>query len=525
MTSQRHQATDFHLVLIGAGASTLYTLINLVKRLAAGPPPPAPFRIAMVERSPDGFGGVPYSSRSSYNSLLITSLRNFLPDSERVLFMKWLDENKHWALNPFQQQLGPLSARWLATHRGAIERGDWEDLYLPRYLFGLYMDARVRQCLAAARSIGVCTLEQISGTVNGLTRTGDIFEIDVEGGPQPLRVCAANVVLAVGSPPNQVKLAQTVPIEGACLIEDPYEPNLNAALEQIEAFLSQTADPAPEVLLLGASASTMDVLYTLNDRLVDRLGVGRSNVRFRVMAPNGKLPDLLDENAPHPAYVPPALQALADRSEFTAKDIYDAAVCDIESGGSGGLTTSDMLAPISAAVYVCVKRLPLAAKQEFAAIWGNAIGRLQRRAGHEYLGVAAQLASEGRLEVIPGRFRGIASISAEGAEVEYESAGVLHRLPHRQSVIVNCAGFARIVDLPETHLLRRLLAGALAAPTFAGTGLAVNDMMECSPGLFVLGPLLAGNVISGSPIWHLEHCGRISSFSDILADTLFQRLH
>ena len=108
--------------------------------------------------------------------------------------------------------------------------------------------------------------------------------------------------------------------------------------------------------------------------------------------------------------------------------------------------------------------------------------------------------------------------------MEYESAGVVERLPRRQSVIVNCAGFAKIVDLPETHLLRRLITTALAAATLAGTGFAVNDIMECSSDLFVLGPLLAGNVIAGTPIWHLEHCGRISAFSDILAETLAKLL-
>ena len=53
MSSQRPPVTGFHLLLIGAGASTLYTLINLVKRLRALPRPRTPFRIAIVERSPD----------------------------------------------------------------------------------------------------------------------------------------------------------------------------------------------------------------------------------------------------------------------------------------------------------------------------------------------------------------------------------------------------------------------------------------------------------------------------------------
>jgi hypothetical protein len=27
-----------------------------------------------------------------------------------------------------------------------------------------------------------------------------------------------------------------------------------------------------------------------------------------------------------------------------------------------------------------------------------------------------------------------------------------------------------------------------------------------------MGPLLAGNLVHGAPLWHMEHCGRISTF-------------
>jgi len=48
--------------------------------------------------------------------------------------------------------------------------------------------------------------------------------------------------------------------------------------------------------------------------------------------------------------------------------------------------------------------------------------------------------------------------------------------------------------------------------------------MEAARGLFALGPLLAGNVISGMPVWHLEHCGRISVFAENLAKELASQL-
>jgi hypothetical protein len=48
--------------------------------------------------------------------------------------------------------------------------------------------------------------------------------------------------------------------------------------------------------------------------------------------------------------------------------------------------------------------------------------------------------------------------------------------------------------------------------------------MEAAPGFYVMGPLLAGNVIDGSPVWHMEHCGRISAFGSALGPRLAQVL-
>ena len=518
---------SFDILFVGAGVSTLYTLLNLFKRLSSRPTRQdrAPLRIGIVERNSEGFGGVPYTSRSSTTALLITSLRYFLPDAERALFVDWLKQNKHWALDPFKQNGGGISASWLEAHREAIDSGDWEDLYLPRYLFGLFMDSRVRRVIATAEATGTCKVELVQGTVSDLTRIEDSFEMDLTGPARRLR--AATVVLAVGSPPNHSKLVLPSGLDatGACLIDDPYEPNLTGSLDRIESFLRNSVDPSPKVLFLGASASTMDVLYTLSDRLGT---IGRK-IRFRVLSPCGRLPDPLEQSSLSDPFRPLALLALNQKAvrpphPISAEDIYAAAVRDIELGQSSGLTTSDTLGPISAAVDALVRGLPLGAKKEFATTWGNAIGRLQRRAGPEYSGVAAQLASQDGLEVLEGRFRRIRSVTPEGAEVEYESDGHIERLPKPKCVIVNCAGFAKIPDLPADHLLRRIVAKDLARSTPTGTGIVVDEQLQASSGVFVLGPLLSGNVISGKPVWHLEHCGRISVFSNVLAEILDQRL-
>jgi uncharacterized NAD(P)/FAD-binding protein YdhS len=325
--------------------------------------------------------------------------------------------------------------------------------------------------------------------------------------------------LAIGSTPNAAKLKPASSPHNACFVNDPYHPGLDCTLAEIETFLRGHPVPLPGVLLIGGAASTMDVLYALTDRWDDS-----RPIRFSILSPNGKLPDKIEHSISVGRFVPVALRALESESGITARRIYEAAQCDIALGTSQGLTTSDTLAPISEAVVASVSRLSPAEKWEFSNVWGTALGRLQRRAGPEYSNAAAGLAARGHLNVIEGRFRQIAQVDRNGALIEIDRRGEVRVLPGRVQVVINCAGFSKTSDLPDSNLLRRLLDRGLVRPTANSAGLLVNDEMEASPGIFVLGPLLAGNVVKGTAIWHVEHCGRISRFARDLGGILGQRL-
>jgi hypothetical protein len=39
-----------------------------------------------------------------------------------------------------------------------------------------------------------------------------------------------------------------------------------------------------------------------------------------------------------------------------------------------------------------------------------------------------------------------------------------------------------------------------------------------------MGPLLAGNLVNGGPLWHMEHCGRISAYGTGLGADLARSL-
>ena len=60
-----------------------------------------------------------------------------------------------------------------------------------------------------------------------------------------------------------------------------------------------------------------------------------------------------------------------------------------------------------------------------------------------------------------------------------------------------------------------------------GRGLAVDDELAAAPGLFVLGPLLAGTAQGADYIWFLENVTRIHQLAERVAvavwDTLGER--
>jgi uncharacterized NAD(P)/FAD-binding protein YdhS len=152
------------------------------------------------------------------------------------------------------------------------------------------------------------------------------------------------------------------------------------------------------------------------------------------------------------------------------------------------------------------------------------IGRHQRRAGWEYCEVVEELVAEGRLEAVAGTFTQLDGGSGRGARVRLDRAGVAAQLDRPADIVINCAGPAAQLLETAPSLVAGLVSSGVCLPTPFGGGIAVDASLAAAPGLYVMGPLLAGNVLNGSPIWHMEHCGRISAFGSTLGMHLAERL-
>lgn len=498
----------FDLLFVGAGASTSYVVLSLLGSLD-GPPRDRPVRIAVVERAPDPFTGVPYGSRAAPTALLITPLRDFLPEPERGLFVRWLSENKGWVFDEFRAAGGPFSTRWWERHRAAVERDDFDDLYLPRYTFGEYLGRRTRAAIDEAAARGLATTEVLRDDVVAVEKAAHGYRVRCAGRV----VDTSHAVLAVGSAPVRSRLRRDTGLPGPLLVDDPFD-DMGEAVTRIAAAVRGVRDRPAHVVVLGANAGTMDMLFQINDRL------GADDATFTVVSPSGQLPERLDEQHEPRPFRAERLEALERAGTAAAISVYEAALADIARGRAAGLSVADTLGPISQAVG---RVLPLLAEDqtvEFADRWGVALGRHQRRAGWEYCEVVEHLAAGGRLQLVAGSFVDLVDGPDGRTRVRYGADGGEHVADPPADVVVNCAGPSGSLRLAAPPLLERLVADGVCRLTPSGGGVHVGPDLAAAPGFYVMGPLLAGNVVAGRPVWHMEHCGRISAFGATLGAEL-----
>ncbi len=504
------------LVFVGAGASTAYVLMALLAALGEQPPA-EPVRIAVVEREADAFGGVAYGGRAARTSLLITPLRDFLPPGELRLFTAWLADNKHWAFDEFLAVEGVVSPRWWARHADAVARDDFDGLYLPRYLFGTYLAERTRRAIDAAAAAGVAVAEVVQDDVLAARPDDGAYVLTCRG--RTLR--ARRVVLALGCSPVMPRLPDGL-TSGAALEDDPFGAGMDAALARVERAVAgaQPADRAPHVVLIGGNAGTMDVLYQLGNSPV----VAERAARITVLSPRGELPERIDEARPPADFRAERLRELRDAGTVRAAGVYEAALEDLARGRAAGLSVCDTLRPISDGVVGVLPRLSPDEALDFAGHYGVELGRHQRRAGWEYHEVVDELATTGRLDVVAGSFTGVRPCGAAGVVVELRRDGVDTRLEAPADAVVNCGGAVKHVADAAPSLVAGLIEAGVCRPTRHGTGIAVDETLAAAPGMFVMGPLLAGNMVNGAPVWHMEHCGRISTFGSVLGAELARTL-
>ena len=153
----------------------------------------------------------------------------------------------------------------------------------------------------------------------------------------------------------------------------------------------------------------------------------------------------------------------------------------------------------------------------FITRYANLLGRYKRLAEKEYVNAAAALQHAGLLDVIKGTVESMQE-HADGVSVSLKGGEEVRT--EAFDYVFNCSGFEALDQNSSLPLIRSLLDRGLVATEPGQIGFRVDEQFQASKGLYVMGPLLSGNIINGQPVWHMEHCGRIIHFSSMLADVL-----
>lgn len=520
-------SSTYDLAIVGSGISCAYTLIHyldlLAEKLATREEKQKTLKVAVLERSGEFWTGIAYGSRSGQQSLIITSLQEFLPQPECDRFTDWLKANYNHVISSLQKRAGVLSSQWLDSYQAAIEQNHWHDIFIPRYLFGWYLKERTVNLLEEAAAQNYLHYELIKANVDNIQKQSEVYQIDTT---EHNSLHATKVVLAIGSPPNkaaflsQLKFLERSPAEvknEVCCIADMYEPSQNSNIERILQHLQAHSRQPRQVLIIGSNASALETIYSLNNlpetaQLIDK---------FVVISPSGAFPHPIKPTLISTTYIAQNLSLLLKQENFTAKQIYEAVQQDVAAALANNETVDSTYRLISQMVLQALNQLSYPEQKQFVIEYGVKIGKFQRRAGLDYLNVVSKLVLEGRLEFVNGKFASIISLTKNQFGFEYipfnNSQPETFTTPIQ--VIINCAGFQDLTQ-SSSPLINNLIQQGICTPNDSRGGFEMNENFETQQNFYLMGPLVAGNINDKLRVWHAESCGRIFNLSQSLAEVL-----
>ncbi len=504
------------ITFIGSGISSSFTMLHFLDHIKCAKEEKK-VSINIIDKYPEFHMGIPYGSRSGFSVHLITSLKNFLPEPELGKFITWLNTNKNWLLDELKKDGGSLSIDWINTHAQKIENNEWEHLFIPRHFFGSYIDEKLKSSIDDLKSIGAIDVNYITGEVLDVEKTTKNYTLLLQDGQKLL---SEKVVLSVGSLPVKYlwKEERLIQEDNLLFVNDPYAPELKEVLKKIEHFTEKKADKKLNVLIVGANASGLEMLYKLNDleEIKSRIA------KFVFLSTQGLLPDAVIDKERKKGYIPFNLQALAEEKELTAKTIADATYKDLDHADEIHLGAASTVEIISKAFGALLGKLNEEELKKFACFYGNEIGRRQRCAGFHYSKTVDALKDQNRFDHIAGRFVDIRKNPSGEYLLEYldTPSGENSVYGDPVHIVINCIGSTNLGKENIPELLKNLILKKYCRPNDSKIGFEVNESLETCENFHVIGPLLAGNIFEGKAVWHLEHCGRIIWLSHVLSQKL-----
>jgi uncharacterized NAD(P)/FAD-binding protein YdhS len=505
------------IAVIGSGAASTTALIVVLEKLIAGTPREQTLKIALIEKYNEFGKGIPYGSRSSVNSLTITPVADFISSGkERALFFDWLTAGLDTILADYAQKGGLAAERWIAGNEQLLRNAEWDKVYLPRYIFGNYMQQKFLALVNTAKEKQLAEVSMIGAEATDVDRLGnDTFKVILENNEKgPDSILAKKLLIATGSAP--VKTYATRLGDSYNYVNEVYEPSLENNMRALYNKLQSIEDPElRNVLLVGSNASSIELLYLLNNRPEIKSLINK----IVAVSIKGTMPHHIAET-PLDAYPCPHLDEVKLKGDYDVHNLVVAAKKDIEQSITNGTVIVPYVDRIVGYTIELMQPLGDEARRIFFGTYGMQLTRLIRRSGPAYKGASEALLAEHKLTLLKGAVSDI-SPAPNGAQLMYtdheSNTNHAYQLPF--AMVFNCTG-SDDLDNSASPLLYRLVQKKLCAVNLSGKGFVVNEAFEASPNLYINGPLLGGNMNKRIYFWHIENLARLLYLAPFLADCL-----
>jgi uncharacterized NAD(P)/FAD-binding protein YdhS len=177
---------------------------------------------------------------------------------------------------------------------------------------------------------------------------------------------------------------------------------------------------------------------------------------------------------------------------------------------------------VNSLVMELVNILSPSQQLKFVTTYGQKIGRYYRRAGSDYLDKVKKLRGQKKIKFIKGDFL---NVNQSGFHYKTPLDGNTVNFIHPLDIIINCSGST---DLTSGHLksdlINNLINQKICKVNPSEKGFFVNAKFETDKNFYVIGPLLAGNIVGNHKIWHAESCNRIFNLTFDLAGQIFKEV-
>ena len=519
------EMTLYDIAIVGSGIACSRTICELAERLKDIPAPNKILRIGVIEKEGEMWSGIPYGRRSVVGALTFQRLHEFLEEPERSYYIEWLATNADSWLKTFRECGGAGATRWISDNEPFMARGEWGELYLPRFAFGLYVASRSSRAVEELSKAGLASVTLIHGEATEISRMpGRLRAIAVKNDSgAAISVHAARIVLAIGSPPQKsIPIGAISGPNSHTHIENIYSPCEDISMQKIQQALSSLPDKRmANILILGSNASALELLYLINYRQEIRNLINSVVVFSR----SGLLPYKICEETVQ--FELTALKSLHELNYFSAADLMAAITFDIRKAEELGHNIAGLRDAVGAAVSRLMALLHINEQEKFVCEHGVHFSRIMRRAGRDTRNAADELASSGILTVVKGEVRSLETspsgnglMSAAYLKPECQ-AEIIHPVPFR--ITINCGGFEEL-EFSSSPLIKSLIHNDLCKVNSTKRGFMVNSRLEASENFYVIGPLVAGNFNDKVRYWHVESASRIVGLAKLLAESLFDSL-